>query len=208
VRTKKIKILVIVGIVISGIILGAGVCNAYWISRNGFSPTPTYISCYSSFMSETKTAVSNACSEWNNAGSGNLVYKSASDHSNTTYPLENSNNQITSGSRGTNRYLMQCNTWSDWLTGAAYEADIDINTSFSWTNNGGSTTYDVQNAITHEIGHLLGLGDLTISARIDTTMYSWCSVGETKKRTLDSDDINGIWWLYTYKGGIPDYQEQ
>ncbi len=47
-----------------------------------------------------------------------------------------------------------------WLTWYLKEADVDVNTSYPWANNGSSDCYDVQNAITHEIGHLLGLKDL------------------------------------------------
>ena len=49
---------------------------------------------------------------------------------------------------------------------------------------------------THELGHSLSLGDLYNSADADKTMYGYASSGETKKRTLHQDDIDGITYLY------------
>ena len=55
---------------------------------------------------------------------------------------------------------------------------------------------DVQNIITHEIGHSAGMNDLYSSSCLDETMYGYASEGETKKRDLNSGDIVGIKKLY------------
>lgn len=47
--------------------------------------------------------------------------------------------------------------------------------------------------MTHEIGHLLGLSHCNIT---EATMYKDASIGETKKRSLDTDDKNGIATIY------------
>ena len=53
---------------------------------------------------------------------------------------------------------------------------------------------DVQNVVTHEAGHVLGLGH---QAGVPTaTMYPSAPAGETTKRTLDPDDISGICAIY------------
>ncbi len=104
-------------LILTSFVLGTSTAFAYSIWYNGgFDPVPTTIHCHEDFMSESKTAVSNACSAWNGAGAGNLISK-GSDHSNTTYQDKNDSNEITKGGRGTYTYLMPCNTK---IIGVAY----------------------------------------------------------------------------------------
>jgi hypothetical protein len=59
----------------------------------------------------------------------------------------------------------------------------------------GKTTYDLQNVLTHELGHLLGLGeDMT---DVDATMYAFSQPGETGKRDLEVVDKDSIAALYS-----------
>ena len=55
---------------------------------------------------------------------------------------------------------------------------------------------DVQNIITHEIGHSAGMNDLYSTSCLQETMYGYSTEGETKKRDLNSGDITGIRKLY------------
>jgi hypothetical protein len=55
---------------------------------------------------------------------------------------------------------------------------------------------DVQNVATHESGHSLSLFDLYGGADTDKTMYGIIANGETKKRTLEQDDRDGVAYLY------------
>lgn len=58
----------------------------------------------------------------------------------------------------------------------------------------GMSTYDLQNVLTHELGHLLGLGeDMT---DVDATMYAFSQPGETGKRDLEVVDKDSIAALY------------
>ena len=58
----------------------------------------------------------------------------------------------------------------------------------------GMSTYDLQNVLTHELGHLLGLGeDMT---DVDATMYAFSQPGETGKRDLEVVDKDSIASLY------------
>lgn len=52
---------------------------------------------------------------------------------------------------------------------------------------------DLQNAVTHEAGHALGLGHTPVKAAV---MYPQSAKGEVGKRTLDADDIDGVRALY------------
>lgn len=52
---------------------------------------------------------------------------------------------------------------------------------------------DLQNVLTHELGHALGLGH---SARSDAAMFSQTIRGEVNKRALSPDDHEGVRALY------------
>ncbi len=89
-----------------------------------------------------------------------------------------------------------------WMTDAGtfykvVENDVCFNGhNFTWSDKGEVYRMDVQNIATHEFGHNLVLADLYDAASRDFTMYGYASTGETKKRTLHQDDINGIRFLY------------
>lgn len=61
---------------------------------------------------------------------------------------------------------------------------------------GDTTVMDIQNIATHELGHALGLDDLYFSEASEQTMFGVGAYGETKKRTLNTGDIDGIVALY------------
>lgn len=68
--------------------------------------------------------------------------------------------------------------------------------TWSTASGGESGKYDVQSVATHEFGHWLTLYDLYDSTDSEKTMYEWTASNEIKKRTLDSDDIAGINYIY------------
>jgi hypothetical protein len=100
-------------------------------------------------------------------------------------------------------------TTSVTSTGEILDADLELNDSafFFTTADGppcpatgprvGCVAYDVQNTVTHEAGHYLGLGH---SSDPDATMFAFAPNGETRKRVLHADDVTGICAIYP-KGG-------
>ncbi|MCB0404288.1 MAG: matrixin family metalloprotease [Bdellovibrionales bacterium] len=77
--------------------------------------------------------------------------------------------------------------------GMILDSDIifnGVNHSFTASNEAGK--FDVQNIMTHEIGHLLGLGHEVSPEDTDATMHAMAVPLETKKRDLATNDINGI----------------
>jgi MYXO-CTERM domain-containing protein len=54
---------------------------------------------------------------------------------------------------------------------------------------------DVQNVVTHEAGHVLGLAH---SSDPTATMYASSNQGETTKRTLAQDDVDGVCAIYPF----------
>lgn len=82
----------------------------------------------------------------------------------------------------------------DTETGQIYDVDIEFNAEFfelSTTEDDPRT--DIQNALTHELGHLVGLGHSDVR---ESTMYLNADDGELHKRDLDDDDIDGICSIY------------
>lgn len=103
-------------------------------------------------------------------------------------------------------------------TGEVLDADIELNAAgfvFSTVDGAACSNppprpatncvaTDIRNTLTHEVGHIVGLDhpDLSPEPGIDhtndrdCTMYSSASIGETNKRTLHQDDIDGLCAVY------------
>ncbi len=66
---------------------------------------------------------------------------------------------------------------------------------FGWSATGEPGKMDFENIATHEIGHAFGLSHPS-STCAEETMYAYADFGETKKRSLNPGDIQGIKALY------------
>jgi hypothetical protein len=80
--------------------------------------------------------------------------------------------------------------------GRIQDADIELNDDiyqFTDTNLPGTIVVDVRNTLTHEVGHFLGLDH---SSDAEATMYFSAREGETKKRSLAQDDLEGLCTIY------------
>lgn len=78
---------------------------------------------------------------------------------------------------------------------AIVDADIVLNALHKW-DVGSPRAFDVENIMTHEVGHIVGLNDLYLSIYSELTMYGYGEKGEVKKRTLENGDILGAQFLY------------
>ncbi len=95
-------------------------------------------------------------------------------------------------------------------TGIAVDADIELNgADFTFTTvssppctQGGAlancVAYDVQNTVTHEIGHVVGFDHVSNPS---STMAPTAPLGETSKRIIDLGTANGF--CSTYPRGQP-----
>ncbi len=120
-------------------------------------------------------------------------------------------------------------TWdtANKMTGQIYDADIEVNlVDFQWADVVADPSQrddmDLQNALTHEMGHFVGLDhtcfnplsagtgprpkdntgapvpdcDVAPAAVQQTTMYPSAMPGDTQKRTLSPDDQAGLCGIY------------
>lgn len=81
-------------------------------------------------------------------------------------------------------------------TGQIVDADIDVNAVdhvWSTTTPPVSGHDDVENTLTHELGHVLGFAHSEVP---DATMYASADLEETNKRDLAEDDIVAICDVY------------
>lgn len=91
----------------------------------------------------------------------------------------------------------------DTDTGEIVDADIDLNGfDYFWTatNDKTKAATDIQNAVTHEVGHLIGLAH---SEKSSATMYGETPQGDMSKRDLDKDDIAALCFIYPFSNHSP-----
>ena len=91
-------------------------------------------------------------------------------------------------------------------TGEILDADIDVNAvDHSWAIVAGpdAVNDDVENTLTHELGHLLGFAH---SPEVGATMFASAEAGETSKRDLDADDLAAVCETYPVDGPTPGFQ--
>lgn len=84
-------------------------------------------------------------------------------------------------------------------TGEIKSFAVEFNdTAFLFGTAGQEDRLDIQNTLTHELGHVLGLNHAGIETPVywEQTMYYQASPGETSKQTLGPDDEAGICGLY------------
>lgn len=180
------KILVKVG-TLTLLLFAFSFVSAYAYSYAGikWSGTSTDYKFDSSIPNYWKTPIQNAENTWDNAGSKFRFNKAWFFSDN--YVKRNS----IDGSGGT---IAETTCWYSGSTIDHCQTVFDI--AEVWKTDGSSNAFDVQNVATHEWGHWLKLNGLYGSGNTEETMYYYISQGETKKRTLDQDDKNGIIHIY------------
>lgn len=148
------------------------------------NPTQVAVTIQGSVLGAWIAPIARSMSAWNNAGAKFRFTAGSADH-NVAFK-----NVWWSPSALAVTYIREW--WGVRIT----DRDTDISSRYPWDIDGRSTTYDIQNVMTHELGHWLQLNDLYSSADYWKTMYGYAGKGETYKRTLDQDDVNGIKSLY------------
>jgi hypothetical protein len=157
----------------------------------------------SSVKNSAQTAITRSYATWESRTNGKVHFVQGSSTSVNTYKYDGMN--IVAWGRAPAGAIAVTYTWYNSATKLAVEQDIIMNASLSWSYTqvsnpdavcGNLTSYDVQNILTHEVGHIVGLDDLYNSTDQDLTMYGYGDKGELKKDTLGAGDIAGMAALY------------
>lgn len=101
------------------------------------------------------------------------------------------------------KVIAMTSIWYTRYTKEIVETDIQMNSNQPWgidPDGEGSkplkNAFDIRNIITHESGHICGLGDLYNKPASELTLYGYSSPGEVKKDSPGTGDILGLRKLY------------
>jgi len=119
--------------------------------------------------------------------------------------INDGDNIIVRGDLASN-IIGQTSFWYNSATKEVLDADVVLNSDYTWTTDTivGDITMDVQNIVTHELGHFLILSDLQSPKTSGLTMYAFGTNGEIKDRTLGLGDELGVVALYANSDGGDD----
>lgn len=187
--------------------------NVFAYIYDGYRWRGTSVSYHvnSAFASSFITAIQAADTTWDGAGS-----RFRFNYAGTTSRNPNvwASNYASGGSGGNDTYsdigyynngaTLVYAEGKKWQSGGyLVEVDTTLNTYYGFTTVGTAGYFDVQNIITHELGHWLHLVDLTspgypsfCGTAAESTVCSGTYAGETRKRSLETDDKNGIKAIY------------
>ena len=146
---------------------------------------------------DSLAAIQAAMQTWTDVSTSSFNFNYGGTTSSTAYGTMDGTNIICFGTITTTGTVGQNSYWYYTDSGQLIDSDIKLNTyHYSWVTDGSINGFDVQNVTTHELGHSLSLEDLYSIADTEKTMYGSTEYGETKRRTLEQDDIDGITYLY------------
>lgn len=142
-------------------------------------------------------AIRAALEAWSNVAASSFRFVYGGPATSTAYNTNDGVNIICFAKMGNKAKVAR--NYVHWNElGELCDSDIALNIDhkFSAADRCPKNCYDVQNVLTHELGHTLSLGDLYKKSHAEKTMYGRGFKGDTKKRTLERDDMDGIIRLY------------
>lgn len=150
---------------------------------------------YSGFTQHYREVAWDYSWKWNFAISLTLLNVDLTKtHSKTDYPNLDFNNYIYKKNLGNVTTIAETTTTYDISNTNYYvvDADICINSYYVFSTASSHSLTDFPTTILHEFGHVMGLGHSQYASAV---MYATISKGDIK-RTLTSDDINGVRYKY------------
>jgi matrixin len=141
-------------------------------------------------------AISTSAETWDDATSIELVNDNYAIDYSSAYGSRDYENVIDFG-RLRPRVIGVTSVWYSTVTYEIVESDMRLNTRYRWGDAiSNSNLMDLQNIVTHEFGHVVGLADVYEGACNTVTMYGYSGEGDTSKRILEQPDITGLNLIY------------
>jgi len=187
----------LVGAAATGLHAWAAYTTARWANVATFTLNRSSVTDVSA--SQAAAAIQTAMGAWNGAGAGTLLALSGGDTNVTQLANDGVNaimfRQATNGGAIASNYT--------WWDGSNHIIDSDVvfwnyGRVFFTGASGCSGGYYIEDVITHELGHGLGLDHSSFidSTGATATMYPSTGYCDQNFRTLSSDDIDGVRALY------------
>ena len=159
----------------------------------------------SSVRSNFQNIAASSFQTWTGASGGKVSFVYDGKTSSSRARLDFQNTVV--WGRTSSNALAVTYTWYYTNTGQVADVDTVFNNRVKWgwtdpstvnveTQCGPTTSYDVQDVLTHETGHWMGLDDRYAPSEKDLTMYGYASPGELKKELLQTGDLAGIAAIY------------
>ena len=149
---------------------------------------------FDGFTSLSKTHMREAATLWNDAAGSTLISVSTATQPNRSgYPIKDGKNYIYAEDAGRG-YVAENHFWCS--NSKITESDINFNMYYSWRNSAVSNAFDVYSICLHELGHTMGLGDISDDKYKDISIMYGVATRNTLRRSLLSDDLAGIQALY------------
>jgi hypothetical protein len=162
-------------------------CSAY-MGPKWSSPTTTY-ALAASIPAGWSGAIQAAAQAWTQGGSRfALTFSASSPHT------------ISFADLGAGSTLASTRVEFFQSSQQLVRFSMTFNNRYTWSTSGQAGQFDVQNIATHEFGHAVGLGHPSAAECAQVTMWASAGSGETKKRSLEPGDTNGIITLYGTSG--------
>lgn len=181
-RMKKIMAIAgLLATLLPGQVQAFSYSGRHW---EGGNPVQVPVTIQSSVLGAWITPIARSMGAWNNAGAKFRFVAGNADHNVAFKNVWWSTNALAV------TYIREI--FGPRIT----DRDTDISSRYPWDIDGRAGSYDIQNVMTHELGHWLTLNDLYGGSDYWKTMYGSAGPGETYKRSLDQDDINGIKSIY------------
>ena len=160
--------------------------------------TVTYYVNTSGGPTDSLAAIQAAMKTWTDVPSSSFHFVYGGPTTNTVRNPDDGINIIYFGKIRNKARVARNYVWWNKESGKLYDSDIVFNTAhkLSAADKCPEDSYDIQGVLTHELGHSLTLNELYKQTHEEKTMYWKENKGDTKKRILDQDDVDGISYLY------------
>ncbi len=152
----------------------------------------------SSIGSNLAQIANNAFGVWSQASGNKVTFSRGADT--TTKNKAVDNKHIIAWGPLSGSTLGVTYTWYYTSTHQVAETDTILNKNVAWRWANAcfaGNYYDVQDILTHELGHWMGLSDQYANNYSDNTMYGYGAAGEIKKDTPASGDIQAVSAIYS-----------